>query len=93
MCDFVVTHSRQRKKQFDFINIIVNWKFTKSTNNKLLATLFDMTAHDSTLRAPFNRRSWVTKWSKIFKKLQECYNLTKKYNLEILLETKSFSRG
>ena len=47
---------------------IIKWNLTKGTNNKLLAALFDMSDHDLTLRAPFNRRSWVTKWSKIFKK-------------------------
>ena len=30
--------------------------------------------------------SWVTKWSKILKKLRECVFLTVKYNLEIFLE-------
>ena len=65
---------------------IFKWKFTKGSNNKLLAALFDMSDHDLTLRAPFNRRSWVTKWSKIFKKLRECVFLTEEHNLEICLE-------
>ena len=67
---------------------IIKWKFTKGTNNKLFAALFDMSDHDVTLRAPFNRRSWVTRWSKIFKKLRECVFLTEEYYIVISLETK-----
>ena len=63
------------QKSEDDISLILNtikWKFTLDTNNKLLTALFDMNYHNLTLRARFNRRFWVTQWSKIYKKLTEC---------------------
>ena len=50
-----------------------------------------MIDQDSTLRAPFNRRYWVTEWSKILKKLRECVFLKGNYNLVIFIETKVFN--
>ena len=77
---------RKPDKGILFIFYIIKWKFTKGSKSKLLTALFDMSDRDLTLRAPFYRRSWVTKWSKIFKKSKECVFLTDEHNLEICLE-------
>ena len=54
----------------------------------LKAVLFDMSGHNFEFRASFNRRSWVTRLSKIFTKLRECVFLTDKSNLAIFIEKK-----
>ena len=64
----------------------IKWKFTNGTYNKLLAALFDLSGHNLALRTPFNRRSWVTQWRKIFKKVRVCVFLTDKSNQATFLE-------
>ena len=80
------------QKPEDEISLILNiteWEFTLETNNKLLAALFDMNGQNLTLQALFNRRSWVTGWSKIFKKLTECIFLIEESNQATFLEEKN----
>ena len=47
-----------------------------------------MIGHNLTPRAPLNRRSLVTKWTKTLKRQRDCVFLTEKYNLEMSLEAK-----
>ena len=71
---------QKHDQEISLIFNIIKWKFTKGTNNKLLAALFDISGDNLSLRVPFNLRSWVTRWWKIFKKLRECVFLTDKSN-------------
>ena len=79
---------QKHDQEISLIFNIINWKFTKGTNNKLLAALFDISGDNLSLRAPFNRRSWVTRWLKIFKKLRECVFLTDKSNQPLFFRKK-----
>ena len=54
----------------------------------LKAALFDINGHNFAFRASFNRRSWVTRLSKIFQKVTECVFLTYKSNLAIFIGKK-----
>ena len=79
---------QKHDQEISLIFNIIKWKFTKGTNNKLLAALFDISGDNLSLRVPFNRRSWVTRLSKIFKKLRECVFLPGISNLAIFFEKK-----
>ena len=48
--------------------------------------LFDLSGNNLAIRVPFNRRSWVTRLSKIFKKLRECVFLPGKSNLAVFFQ-------
>ena len=51
-----------------------------------MAALFDISGPNFAFRASFNRRSKVTRLSKIFKKLRECVFLPGKSNLAIFFQ-------
>ena len=61
------------------------WKFTWGRNNKPKSGSFLSQRHQF---GDSGRRFWVTRSSKIFKKLRECVFFSEEYNLVIFLETK-----
>ena len=65
---------------------IIKWKLTWGRNNDPKVALFDLSGNNLAIRVPFNRRSWVTRLPKIFKKLRECVFLPGKSNLAIFLQ-------
>ena len=46
-------------------------------------SFFYLSGNNLAIRVPFNRRSWVTRLPKIFKKLRECVFLPGKSNLVV----------
>ena len=66
----------------------MKWKLTWRRNNEPKGSFSDLSGNNLAIRVPFNRRSWVTRLSKIFKKLRECVFLPGKSNLAIFFEKK-----
>ena len=65
---------------------VIKWKLTWGRNNEPKGGFFDLSGNNLAIRVPFNRRSWVTRLPKIFKKLRECVFLPGKSNLAIFFQ-------
>ena len=65
---------------------IMKWKLTWGRKNDPKVALFDLSGKNLAIRVYFNRRSWVTRLSKIFKKLRECVFLPGKSNLAVFFQ-------
>ena len=65
---------------------IIKWKLTWGRNNDPKVALFDLSGNNLAIRVPFNRRSWVTRFPKIFKKLRECVFLPGKSNFVVFFQ-------
>ena len=79
-----------RMSALDILSIFhfMKWKLTWGRNNEPKGGFFDLRGNNLAIRVPFNRRSLVTRLSKIFKKLRECVFLPGKSNLAIFFEKK-----